>query len=85
MSSVDPYDDRSAELMDLLGMLYFVIEVFRTDETFGEELSESDNGEYRWYVLVAMSPPLPVVIFQMVSGLKDKLPKGYPVKKVGQS
>jgi len=47
MSSVDPYDDRSAELMDLLGMLYFVIEVFRTDETFGEELSESDNGEYR--------------------------------------
>ncbi|WVQ99208.1 hypothetical protein IAU59_006340 [Kwoniella sp. CBS 9459] len=68
-AQVDPYDDRSAELMDLLGMLYFIVEVFRTDETFGDEL-------------MAMSPPLPLVLFQMVSSLKDRLPKGYPVKKV---
>lgn len=36
----EPYDDRAEELMDLLGMLYFTVEVFRTDETFGDELSE---------------------------------------------
>ena len=29
-----------------------------------------------------MSPPLPLVLFSMVAGLKDRLPKGYPVKKV---
>ncbi|OCF42790.1 hypothetical protein I317_03392 [Kwoniella heveanensis CBS 569] len=68
-AQVDPYDDRSAELMDLVGMLYFIVEVFRTDETFGDEL-------------MAMSPPLPLVLFHMVSSLKDRLPKGYPVKKV---
>lgn len=33
-------------------------------------------------LLVAMSPPLPLVLFQMVASLKDRLPKGYPVKKV---
>ena len=35
----DQYDERSAELMDVLAMLYFVVEVFRGDETFGDELS----------------------------------------------
>lgn len=35
----DMYDERSAELMDVLAMLYFVVEVFRTDDTFGDELS----------------------------------------------
>lgn len=29
-----------------------------------------------------MSPPLPLALFQMVSTLRDKIPKGYPVKKV---
>ena len=35
------FDPRADEIQDLMGMLYFVIEVFRTDETFGDELSES--------------------------------------------
>lgn len=39
INHVDPYNERSAELMDVLAMLYFVIEHFRGDETFGEELS----------------------------------------------
>ncbi|RSH81541.1 Factor arrest protein 11 [Saitozyma podzolica] len=65
---VDPYDDRSAELMDVLAMIYFVVEVSRGDETFGDEL-------------MAMDPPLPLVLFQMLASLKDRLPKGYPVKK----
>ena len=29
-----------------------------------------------------MSTPLPLLLFQMVAGLKDRLPKMYPVKKV---
>ncbi len=81
---VDPYDDRSAELMDFLGMIYFMVEVFRTDESFGDELSEfplSTSAETD-STIVAMSPPLPLILFQMIAGLKDKLPKGYPVKKV---
>jgi hypothetical protein len=36
---VDPYDVQSAELMDVLAMLYFMVEVFKDDETFGDELS----------------------------------------------
>lgn len=40
MSPCDPYDERSGELMDCLAMLYFVVEVSRTDDSFGQELSE---------------------------------------------
>lgn len=40
LGTVDPYDVHSSELMDVLAMLYFVVEVFRSDETFGDELSE---------------------------------------------
>jgi hypothetical protein len=29
-----------------------------------------------------MSPPLPLILFNIVSGLRDRLPKGYPVKKL---
>jgi N1221-like protein len=32
--------------------------------------------------LVSMDPPLPVYLFNVVSGLRDKSAKGYPVKKV---
>jgi len=37
----EPYDDRALETQDLLGILYFIVEVSRTDETFGDEISES--------------------------------------------
>ena len=32
-----------------------------------------------------MDPPLPVYLFNVVSGLKDKSAKGYPIKKVHSS
>ena len=32
--------------------------------------------------IVSMDPPLPVYFFNVVSGLRDKSAKGYPVKKV---
>ena len=35
----EPYDERAQETQDLLGILYFIVEVLRSDETFGDELS----------------------------------------------
>ncbi len=32
---------------------------------------------------MSLDPPLPVYLFNIVSGLRDKSAKGYPVKKVG--
>lgn len=34
-------EDTNSEIGVYLGIIYFVIEVFRHDETFGDELSES--------------------------------------------
>ena len=31
---------------------------------------------------VSLDPPLPVYLFNVVAGLRDKSAKGYPVKKV---
>jgi N1221-like protein len=31
---------------------------------------------------VSLDPPLPVYLFNVVSGLRDKSAKGYPIKKV---
>lgn len=33
-------EDLNAEIGVYLGIIYFVVEVFRNDETFGDELSE---------------------------------------------
>jgi hypothetical protein len=33
-------------------------------------------------VTVSLDPPLPVYLFNVVSGLRDKSAKGYPMKKV---
>ena len=32
--------------------------------------------------LVSLDPPLPVYLFNVVAGLKEKSAKGYPIKKV---
>lgn len=29
-----------------------------------------------------MSPALPLILFNIVGGLRDRMPKGYPVKKL---
>lgn len=81
----ESYDERTDEIQDLLGMLYFVVEVFRTDETFGDELSEYQKKMRRVHAdhpVVAMSPPLPLILYNVVAGLRDRMPKGYPVKKL---
>ena len=33
-------------------------------------------------ILVSLDPPLPVYIFTVVAGLREKNAKGYPIKKV---
>ncbi|RXK36819.1 hypothetical protein M231_05903 [Tremella mesenterica] len=57
------------ELRRLMTLLYFIVEVFRTDETFGDEL-------------MSMSPCLLLVLFDMLAGLKERPPGGYPFKKL---
>ncbi|CAK9786148.1 N1221-domain-containing protein [Cutaneotrichosporon oleaginosum] len=70
LAPVDPFDTHSSELMDVLAMLYFIVEVSRSDETFGDEL-------------MALNPPFPLMLVNMVANLKDRMvPRGYPVKKV---
>ncbi|KAF8665597.1 hypothetical protein AX16_000054 [Volvariella volvacea WC 439] len=57
------------ELSVYLGMLYHLIEVFKSHDDFAEEL-------------MSLEPPLPVYLFNVVSGLRDKSAKGYPIKKL---
>lgn len=33
-------------------------------------------------IVVALEPPMPIHLFNMVAGLREKSAKGYPVKKV---
>lgn len=33
---------------------------------------------------MSLDPPLPVYLFNVVAGLRDKSAKGYPVKKVSR-
>lgn len=62
-------EEVNTELSVYLGMLYFLVEMFKGDEQFGEEL-------------MSLNPPLPVYMYNLVSSLKDKSAKGYPVKKL---
>ncbi|KAF8895564.1 hypothetical protein BD779DRAFT_1609072 [Infundibulicybe gibba] len=57
------------EISVYLGMLYHLIEVFKGHDEFAEEL-------------MSLEPPLPVYLFNVVSGLRDKSAKGYPIKKL---
>ena len=85
-------EDLNAEIGVYLGIIYFVIEVFRNDETFGDELSMLFAGGKMgvWLRLgfffpsvpVAMEEPLPVYLLGLVASLRDKPHKGFPVKKV---
>ncbi|KAK0453809.1 hypothetical protein EV421DRAFT_1700823 [Armillaria borealis] len=57
------------ELSVYVGMLYHLIEIFKGYDEFADEL-------------MSLDPPLPVYVFSVVSGLRDKSAKGYPVKKL---
>ncbi|EIW76163.1 N1221-domain-containing protein [Coniophora puteana RWD-64-598 SS2] len=57
------------EISVLLGMLYHLIEIFKERDDFADEL-------------MSMDPPLPVYFFKLVSILRDRGAKGYPIKKL---
>ena len=67
-------------------MLYHLIEVFKGHDDFADELSKPSFSDNQKYILehpsVSMDPPLPVYFFNVVSALRDKSARGYPVKKV---
>ncbi|PLW34135.1 hypothetical protein PCASD_11606 [Puccinia coronata f. sp. avenae] len=62
-------EEINGELAIHLAVLYFMVEVFRGDETWGEEL-------------MGLDPPLPIYMLGLVAGLREKNAKGYPVKKL---
>ncbi|KAF9057415.1 hypothetical protein BJ165DRAFT_1334998 [Panaeolus papilionaceus] len=65
----DLIEEVLTEVSVYLGMLYHLIEVFKGHDDFADEL-------------MSLDPPLPVYLFNVVSGLKDKSAKGYPIKKL---
>ncbi|KAA1069962.1 hypothetical protein PGTUg99_050162 [Puccinia graminis f. sp. tritici] len=62
-------EEINGELAIHLAVLYFMVEVFRGDDTWGEEL-------------MGLDPPLPIYMLGLVAGLREKNAKGYPVKKL---
>jgi hypothetical protein len=72
------------EISVYLGMLYHLIEAFKGHDDFADELSTSfvQYVKITNVILVSLDPPLPVYIFTVVAGLREKNAKGYPIKKV---
>ncbi|GAA5831311.1 hypothetical protein JCM3766R1_003007 [Sporobolomyces carnicolor] len=62
-------DEINAELATLLAIVYFMVECFRGEDQWGQEL-------------MALKPPMPIHLFNLVAGLREKNAKGYPVKKL---
>ncbi|EPT03705.1 hypothetical protein FOMPIDRAFT_1022279 [Fomitopsis schrenkii] len=65
----DFMEEVTTELSVYLAMLYHMVEVFKGHDDFADEL-------------MSLEPPLPVYLFNVVAGLRDKSAKGYPVKKL---
>ncbi|KAG6866536.1 hypothetical protein C0991_003080 [Blastosporella zonata] len=65
----DLTDEVVTEIYIYLGMLYHLIEIFKGHDDFADEL-------------MSLDPPLPVYLFGVVSGLRDKGVKTYPIKKL---
>ena len=80
-------EEVNTEVAVYCGMLYFLVQVFKGDDEFGEELSKPRmvcRLAVSWLTLplVSLDPPLPVYLFGLVSAMKEKSAKGYPLKKV---
>lgn len=82
----DFVEETCTELSVYLGMLYFLIEIFKGDEEFGDELSIiffSHKCLLSEYIsAVSLDPPLPIYIINLLGSLKERSAKGYPMKKV---
>jgi len=83
----DLMEEVLTEVSVYLGMLYHLIEAFKGHDDFADELStfnvfHSILAAVPNVILVSLDPPLPVYLFTVVAGLKEKSAKGYPIKKV---
>lgn len=65
----DFIEEVTTEISVYLGMLYHLVEIFKGHDDFADEL-------------MSFEPPLPVYLFTVVAGLRDKSARGYPVKKL---
>ncbi|KAG6911746.1 hypothetical protein DXG01_007996 [Tephrocybe rancida] len=65
----DLTDEVVTEIYIYLGMLYHLIEIFKGHDDFADEL-------------MSLDPPLPVYLFDVISSLRDKGVKSYPIKKL---
>ncbi|CUA67731.1 Factor arrest protein 11 [Saccharomyces cerevisiae S288c] [Rhizoctonia solani] len=65
----DFIEEVNTELSMYYAILYFMVEVMKGDEGFGDEL-------------MSLDPPLPIYLFSLVASLKEKSLRGYPVKKL---
>lgn len=70
-SQVELFAPLNAEISLYLGILYFLVEVHRTsgDESFSD-------------ALMALAPPLPILLLEILAGLRDKPLKDFPAKKL---
>ncbi|KZP00033.1 hypothetical protein CALVIDRAFT_510034 [Calocera viscosa TUFC12733] len=65
----DLIEEVNTEISVYLNLMYHLVEVFKGDRDFGDEL-------------MSLETPLPVTLFNLVAALKEKSAKGYPVKKL---
>ncbi|KAG6903342.1 hypothetical protein C0995_013095 [Termitomyces sp. Mi166 len=65
----DLTDEVVTEIYIYLGMLYHLIEIFKGHDDFADEL-------------MSLDPPLPVYLFNLIAGLRDKGVRTYPIKKL---
>ncbi|KAF8631239.1 hypothetical protein AX15_002568 [Amanita polypyramis BW_CC] len=65
----DLLEEIITEISVYFGMLYFLVEIFKGHDDFADEL-------------MSLDPPMPVYLFHLVAGLRDKSTKGYPIKKL---
>lgn len=70
-SHIELFAPLNAEISLYLGILYFLVEVHRSsdDESFSD-------------ALMALAPPLPILLLEILAGLRDKPLKDFPAKKL---
>ncbi|CAO1612896.1 unnamed protein product [Sympodiomycopsis kandeliae] len=84
-SKAEYFDEVNMELILCFTQLYLLIETGRRDEEEGGDhhLASTGTGASRLSDdLMNLEPPLPVHLWLVVAGLREKNAKGFPVKKL---
>lgn len=84
-SKAEYMDEVNLELTLCLAQLYLLIETGRRDEEEGGDAVAEDAEHSVTRLsddLMALNPPLPIFLFNVLAALRDKNAKGFPVKKL---